>query len=219
MNWNSYLATSRLRKSSVDGNGVFLDKRNHFESDYGRVIFSSACRRLHDKTQVFPLTSDDSIHSRLTHSMEVMNLGNSFALDLLEEKNFCNEETGIDRDTVLRIVAPILKTACLIHDIGNPPFGHFGEVVFQDYFERLFNGLRYCMTHKGTESSISTYIWNNINDGQKNEIENFLNDRKRHLDYTKFDGNAQGFRVLTKLQYAGDSYGLLASKKVVLHNS
>lgn len=72
MNWkNDLLSTQRLRPSRVDNQRAVLsentDNRNPFESDFGRVIFSSASRRLHDKTQVFPLTSDDNIHSRLTH--------------------------------------------------------------------------------------------------------------------------------------------------------
>lgn len=72
MDWKKYLSSVRMRKSSsnIDQRKEHNDYRTDIESDFGRVIFSSACRRLHDKTQVFPLTTDDNIHSRLTHSME-----------------------------------------------------------------------------------------------------------------------------------------------------
>lgn len=83
MNWKNYLSSKRLRDSSITmaERQSYNDFRTDIESDFGRVIFSSACRRLHDKTQVFPLTTDDNIHSRLTHSMDVMNMDNlSFSL-------------------------------------------------------------------------------------------------------------------------------------------
>lgn len=95
MNWNNLLNENRLRQSNADPNrkemSEKLDVRNPFESDFGRVVFSSASRRLHDKTQVFPLTTDDNIHSRLTHSMEVMNIGLSFAIYLSECEDFMKQ--------------------------------------------------------------------------------------------------------------------------------
>lgn len=96
MCWNEFLNTNRIRKSQVDDRRTDLsgstDNRNPFESDFGRVIFSSACRRLHDKTQVFPLTSDDNIHSRLTHSLEVMNIGLSFGIYLCGNENLKKQQ-------------------------------------------------------------------------------------------------------------------------------
>lgn len=216
MSWKEdFLSSYRIRPSrnehSTEVNNP--DKRNAFESDYGRVVFSSACRRLHDKTQVFPLTTDDSIHSRLTHSMEVMNLGYSLAVDLIENKDFI-EKTGVNEITVLREVAPILKTACLVHDIGNPPFGHFGEEIIKDYFKKLFEGLYYCMNGNqcASKNYMASYIWKYLSDNDKTDEIIDLNNENHGLDYTEFDGNAQGFRVLTKLQYAGDSYGLNLTK-------
>ena len=82
MDWNKLLSTERIRKS------IPTDIRNEFESDFGRIIYSPALRRMHDKTQVFPLTSDDNIHSRLTHSNEVMSLGYTFGIKLAESKKF-----------------------------------------------------------------------------------------------------------------------------------
>ena len=145
MNWKELLNVNRIRKSQVDGKRKELsnntDNRNPFESDFGRVIFSSASRRLHDKTQVFPLTTNDNIHSRLTHSLEVMNIGLSFSIYLCDNEEF-KQKTGLDEIQILREISPILKTACLVHDIGNPPFGHFGEEIIQDYFKNLIDELK-----------------------------------------------------------------------------
>jgi len=174
MNWEKYLNANRLRESTRD---VELDSRNEYESDFGRVIFSPATRRMHDKTQVFPLTADDNIHSRLTHSMEVMAIGHSLGLNVCKDDKFI-KKAGLDKYGVFREIPVILKNACLVHDIGNPPFGHFGETVIQTYFDKLFKKDGFGL----------------------NEIEK--------EDFTLFDGNAQGFRVLTKLQVLEDIYGL-----------
>lgn len=212
MEWNNLLNERRRRKSLVDPNRMKIsgdtDNRNPFESDFGRVVFSSSCRRLHDKTQVFPLTSDDNIHSRLTHSMEVMNIGLSFAIYLCGNDEF-KTKTGLSEIDVLRKISPILKTSCLVHDIGNPPFGHFGEVVIQEYFKDLFANLERVCKDENNTSEISRLIYSGLNDLQKTELEQFLSrDECLKFDYTQFDGNAVGFRVLTKLQYLGDLYGL-----------
>jgi dGTPase len=176
MNWEKYLNAERLRPS---GRETQNDPRNEFESDFGRVIFSPAIRRMHDKTQVFPLTTDDNIHSRLTHSMEVMAIGHSLGIRLCEDKIF---QRYVKRDlhTILREIPVLLKNSCLVHDIGNPPFGHFGEAVIQDYFSKLF---------------VRKDIKFNLTEVEKE-------------DFKKFDGNAQGFRVLTKLQVLDDPFGL-----------
>lgn len=175
MSWDKYLSTARLKGYSE--RNIETDTRNEFESDFGRVIFSPAIRRMHDKTQVFPLTADDNIHSRLTHSLEVMAIGYSLGIRLLEEKKFL-EVSNIESQKALREIPVILKNICLVHDIGNPPFGHFGEEVIQNYFSKKF------------------------------EENNFGLDQRQMEDFTKFDGNAQGFRVLTKLQVLEDSFGL-----------
>lgn len=233
MNWtNNLLSTNRLRPSQVDSQRAVLsentDNRNPFESDFGRVIFSSASRRLHDKTQVFPLTSDDNIHSRLTHSMEVMNIGLSFAIYLSGNEEF-KEKSQLTSEEILRKIDPILKTSCLVHDIGNPPFGHFGEQVIQNYFSELFKDLKLGIENENIGSSLSKCIingirytnyigkWekgteNGINERRKQEKETefktFLSNKDLIQDYIQFDGNAEGFRILTKLQYLGDLFGL-----------
>jgi dGTPase len=176
MNWNNYLLPKRLRPSTRN---VESDPRNEFESDFGRVLFSPALRRMHDKTQVFPLTSDDNIHSRLTHSLEVMSVGHSLGLRVVEDSDL-QRKIGMSELELTRSIPVVLKNACLVHDIGNPPFGHFGETVIQGFFEKYFK--------------------------KENQVISLSDVEKQ--DFTSFDGNAQGFRVLTKLQVLNDPYGL-----------
>jgi dGTPase len=177
MNWSNYLNADRLRPSKRILSSS--DNRNAFESDYGRVIFSPATRRMHDKTQVQPLTTDDNVHSRLTHSMETMAIGYSIGIRLCNNSTFI-EKTGLDRTKIEREIPIIIQNSCLIHDIGNPPFGHFGETIIQNYFKKLFDA-------PGCTIKLTPE--------QKN-------------DFLNYDGNAQGFRVLTKLQYRNDIFGL-----------
>ena len=174
MDWKKLLSNQRIRRSKV------TDIRNEFESDFGRIIFSPALRRMHDKTQVFPLTTDDNIHSRLTHSNEVVSLGYTFGLKLSKSK-LIQGKTGKDELGLLRILPILLQNVCFVHDIGNAPFGHFGETIVSDYFKNL----------------------------QKQDNPNFAkltNHQKR--DFLNYDGNAQGLRVLTKLQYLDNPFGL-----------
>ena len=165
MDWNRLLTTERIRPSQRQ-----TDARNAFESDFGRIIFSPATRRMHAKTQVFPLTENDNIHSRLTHSLEVMSVGHSFSIRCCESP-VIQQRANCDTLELFRKITLILENACLIHDIGNPPFGHFGETVIQDYFKEFFS--------------------------QKDVPLQLTEEEQR--DFIHFDGNAQGLRVLTKL--------------------
>ena len=184
MKWDKLLNESRLKISSRNKSDDF---RNEFESDYGRIIFSPAIRRMHDKTQVFPLTNDDNIHSRLTHSLEVMSVGESIALNIIYNEKF-RKKSSLEPSNFIRIIPTVVKNACLVHDIGNPPFGHFGETVIQEYFKKLFSSDR-----------------ENEKNNLKTRFE--LNNLERQ-DFEFFDGNAQGLRVLTKLQVLDDPFGL-----------
>lgn len=173
MDWHKLLSNRRIKKSEV------TDVRNEYESDYGRIIYSPALRRMHDKTQVFPLTTDDNIHSRLTHSNEVMSLGYTFGLQL-SKSELIQKRTGKSELELLRILPVLLQNVCLVHDIGNAPFGHFGETIVSDYFKELDKNNQFFM-----------------------ELEPW---QKR--DFLNYDGNAQGLRVLTKLQYLDNPFGL-----------
>ena len=175
MNWEKLLNNGRFRPTRRPGGS---DPRNDFESDFGRIIFSAAMRRMHDKTQVFPLTADDNIHSRLTHSMEVMAIGHSLGIRICESKEF-QKLIGKTKTDLFREIPVLLKNACLVHDIGNPPFGHFGETVIQNFFTEYFK--------RPDAVKLS---------------------KVQQEDFTLFDGNAQGLRVLTKLQILNDATGL-----------
>ncbi|SNS73529.1 dGTPase [Ekhidna lutea] len=190
MNWKQFLNAERDRPSEREQDRK-VDPRNEFESDFGRVIFSPATRRMHDKTQVFPLTTDDNIHSRLTHSMEVMAIGHSLGLRVVENDDFL-EKTKLPKDEIHRDIPVILKNACLVHDIGNPPFGHFGETVISSYFKRFFNYDKESNSFGKVDPNIAKL---RLSDDEKK-------------DFTLFDGNAQGLRVLTKLQVLNDDKGL-----------
>ena len=196
------------------------DLRNPIESDYGRLVFSPAFRRLHDKTQVFPLTNNDNIHSRLTHSIEVASVGKSFALKICGDQEVA-AKLGIDINDVRqwRSVATLMEVICLAHDIGNPPLGHFGETAIQNYFSDLFSTLKSdlskdnisnCIIRSEIERhNIKVNPGDEIPENIKIMIGSFVEGKNyTYYDYTQFDGNAEGFRVLTKLQFLNDLYGL-----------
>lgn len=178
IDWEKYLSSKRYRENSeFDIHKKSIEeKRNAFESDFGRVAFSSALRRMHDKAQVMPLTTGDSVHTRLTHSIEVMSIAYSLGIALCRDKDFIEIYGLKNAFEYERVIPMILKTAAFVHDIGNPPFGHFGETIIQNYFKE--------------------YLKKRI-----------ITDRQA-LDFTCFDGNAEGFRILTRLQYIGDLSGL-----------
>src|SRR5688572_24812289 len=116
MNWNDLLSKKRLRpskrplESGAQEPPPTQDIRNPFESDFGRVIFSPATRRMHDKTQVFPLTADDNTHSRLTHSMEVMAIGYSLGIKICKCSDF-QTRAGKSELDLLREVPLIIESS------------------------------------------------------------------------------------------------------------
>ena len=127
MNWNTILSDKRFVNVSNTNN-------SYDKTDYDKIICSTLFRRLQDKAQVFPLDEDDYVRTRLTHSLEVSAIGKKlgeFVFDLLikERKDdyLLSHYTKYD-------FADILLCAGLIHDIGNPPFGHFGEYAIREWF-------------------------------------------------------------------------------------
>ena len=212
----------RIRDSKTDerrkSGDLKNDLRSPIESDYGRLVFSSAFRRLHDKTQVFPLTTNDNIHSRLTHSVEVVSVGKSFALKVCGDEEIV-KKLGFKTDSVAfwKDVTALMEVICLAHDIGNPPLGHFGETAIQNYFTDLFSTLKHDLENNNKANPIIRSEMERIGanlDGDipqeiYKSIGDFVNERNYTCyDYTQFDGNAEGFRILTKLQFLNDLYGL-----------
>jgi dGTPase len=130
MDWIKLLSTHKLGgpQEELGTDGL----RDAFTRDYDRVIFSSAFRRLQDKTQVFPLAKSDYVRTRLTHSLEVASVGRS--LGMLAADVILRREPALERHFVPQDVGTVVATACLVHDIGNPPFGHSGESAMQEWF-------------------------------------------------------------------------------------
>ena len=181
MKWNKLLCPERERISTSHAG---FDLRTEFEKDYHRIIASASFRRLQDKTQVFPLDQSDFVRTRLTHSLEVSSyahsLGNSIGEKILEG--------GLDPDFTendKENMATILQCAGLIHDIGNPPFGHFGERAIREWFEKNLDDL-------------SAY---------GRPLSDLLTEQRR-MDFLLFEGNAQALRLVTKLHYLFDEHGM-----------
>jgi dGTPase len=168
MNWEQLLS---LKRQGDKGKRLRIeqdDTRLGFEVDYDRIIFSSAFRSLQDKTQVIPLSKTDFVHTRLTHSLEVSVVGRS--IGRLVGKKIIEKYPHLKElhGYQANDFGAIVAAAALSHDIGNPPFGHSGEKAIGEYFS--------------------------IGKGQKhkNQLTN-----KEWQDLIDFEGNANGFSVLT----------------------
>src|SRR6202451_408108 len=128
---------SRLLSCRRAGPSDFPDReRTEFEKDLSRVVFSTPVRRLQDKTHVFPLEAHDSVRTRLTHSLEV----SSVARDLSQAA--CRRLADRIPPQYSHAVSTIAAACALLHDVGNPPFGHAGEKAIQDWFMRKLTGDR-----------------------------------------------------------------------------
>lgn len=163
--WEKLLLPKRYGKDSVQ---EINKARSPFVIDHDRIIFSDSFRRLAGKTQVHPLSSNDHVHTRLAHSLEVASVGRSLGT---QYGYFLAEQGDLPASIEPYHIGEIVQSACLAHDIGNPPFGHAGEYAIQDWFF----------------------------DGQNERYTNSLNEREL-LDFRSFDGNAQGFRVINVVE-------------------
>jgi dGTPase len=179
MKWERLLSTRRL--SALNNASNFIQKlesqaRSEFERDHDRIVFSSAFRRLQDKTQVFPLAGSDYVRTRLTHSLEVSCVGRSLG-NLLGRHLESKGQLPSDRNP--SDLGAIVAAACLAHDIGNPPFGHAGESAIQEWFKR------------NTQLSLFDFL-------SCEEIK----------ELQAFEGNAQGLRLLMRLENGSTSSSL-----------
>lgn len=137
MKWNMLLNSHRRKPKKYKDQSQDTSKgRVQIERDFDRILFAAPTRRLADKTQVFPLDKNDSVRTRLTHSHEVANLargiGMRLAFELKDEifKGSC-DEICLERD-----VPALLAAIGLVHDLGNPPFGHQGEKAMSEWFQK-----------------------------------------------------------------------------------
>ena len=163
MNWQQLITNKRLGQEDkhIDKH----DDRTEFKRDYDRLIFSAPFRRLQNKTQVFPLPGSIFVHNRLTHSLEVASVGMSLGYDVAAI--LCQRHPELS-STLLPEIGQIVATACLAHDLGNPPFGHSGEKAMQTFFTEGKG--------KFLKEKVSPEFWDDI---------------------THFEGNANAFRLLT----------------------
>jgi len=170
MNW-ALLYTARRTGDREEKQAVYDPVRNSFQRDYDRIIFSSAFRRLQNKTQVFPLPGAIFVHNRLTHSLEVASVGRSLGKSVGERIAVkYGDEGAAFKEFYRHELAFVIASACLAHDIGNPPFGHSGE----DAIRAFFNGM----------------------DGDTRSIIHDALTENQLKDFELFEGNSNAFRVL-----------------------
>jgi dGTPase len=161
--WKRLTCPDRLRPSRVKGRSQ-LDARTEFENDFDRVVFSSSFRRLRNKAQVFSLEPHDFVRTRLTHSIEVATIGRSLgegaAVGMISEY----KELSILSP---RDIGTIVATACLLHDIGNPPFGHSGEKAMGRWFSNNIEVRGKCavLSHCDTTTMERAGLWNEPDGG------------------------------------------------------
>ena len=129
MEWKQLISNKRFGQEHKHAERH--DDRSEFKRDYDRLIFSSAFRRLQNKTQVFPLPGSIFVHNRLTHSLEVASVGMSIGNDI--SRHVIQKRPEL-KDTLVEEIGTIVSAACLAHDLGNPPFGHSGEKAIQTFF-------------------------------------------------------------------------------------
>lgn len=162
MNWQQLI--SNIRLGQEHRHPERHDDRSEFKRDYDRLIFSAPFRRLQNKTQVFPLPGSIFVHNRLTHSLEVASVGMSLGNDIAR---IITKKRPELQGSLFEEIDTIVATACLAHDMGNPPFGHAGEKAIQTFFTE----------GKGAflKEKLSPETW---------------------ADITHFEGNANAFRLL-----------------------
>lgn len=177
--WDKLLSERRIpAPTQWQTNTSGRDDRSPFEADYDRVVFSEPFRRLAKKTQVHPLAKNDHVHNRLTHSIEVASVGRTFGTLVAAMPDV---QTALGERA--RHIPMIMQVACLIHDIGNPPFGHAGEEAIREWV---------------TTNETTLF---KVGDGAALQVHENI---KR--DFKSFEGNAQGFRFAARSDNAFTGY-------------
>ncbi|MDG1730181.1 MAG: deoxyguanosinetriphosphate triphosphohydrolase [Algibacter sp.] len=181
MNWEQLLSLKRFGDTNKRIRKEQDETRLGFEVDYDRVIFSSEFRSLQDKTQVIPLSETDFVHTRLTHSLEVSVVGRSLGRRVGQKLLEKHPHLQSVHGYQTNDFGAIVAAAALAHDIGNPPFGHSGEKAIGEFFKT----------------------------GQGKTFKSQLSD-KEYQDLCDFEGNANGFKILTESR-AGREGGIRLS--------
>lgn len=186
MDWERLLSVDRRRASTVQ---VQTDHRLQFERDFDRAVFSPPVKRLQGKAQVFPLDPNDTVRTRLTHSLEVSSVARGLARNaadwLARPRTRVARRVSSERHIeprMSRSIEAIAATCGLVHDLGNPPFGHAGEHAIRSWFER---------------------------DAGREILSPLLSERPQFgQDFLRFEGNAQSLRLVATLQVLADYKGL-----------
>ncbi len=194
MEWKNLLTKTRLSEEERDPEAFDDYYISPFERDYERIVSSAAFRRLQDKTQVFPLAKSDFVRTRLTHSIEVSTIAKQLGIMCFQNtSNYQHLPIDADEDEsdgklrTKRVgdIEAVLSCAGLLHDLGNPPFGHVGEEIIRDWFK---NNLKKVFLLKQEKEK---------------PVSEMLNE-KMTADLTHFEGNAQTLRILSKARYGSE---------------
>lgn len=164
MEWKKLLSPQRFMREDIPAD-KWVDVRSEFQRDFDRMIFSAPFRRLQNKTQVFPLPQKIFVHNRLTHSLEVSSVGRSLGNSVF---NKIKENLKSSEKDIVSEIGSVVSTACLVHDLGNPPFGHSGEKAISNFFRT------------GEGASLKEHF-----------------NKQQLNDLTNFEGNANLLRLLT----------------------
>ena len=208
MSWERLLDDTRIRKArddSADSIKAADESRSEFERDRDRTVYSNPVRRLIGKTQVFPLNPNDHVRTRLIHSLEVSTVAGGLASQAVK-KIHKTREPLLEKQQ--RDIAKIAETCGLLHDLGNPPFGHAGELAIASWFEEK----------------------RKRDDDIKEEPKRFFYPlggptSQRAKDFLHFEGNAQTLRIIANTNLLGHDYGLnltcattAAARKYLAHS-
>ena len=198
------LSSQRVIGSKSDAKISINKLQFAFESDRGRILNSAAVRRLQQKTQVFPLEKNSAVRSRLTHSLEVMQVGRFIAQNICSasEAEDCSEKTKqacvdyLISPALSRYLETVVEMSCILHDVGNPPFGHFGEFAISNWFKK----------------NARKFYLNQVSDVSEQALRARLNEQELALfnDAEHFEGNAQAIRLVHSLMGLNLTYTQVA---------
>ena len=185
MNYSKKLTSLRPKPTNKPTRSLLTET----ESDRGRIIQSAAIRRLQQKTQVYPLETNAAVRSRLTHSLEVQQTGRFLAQTILNKFANSHQLAAVGLEGNETVFTNIVEMSCLMHDVGNPPFGHFGEAAISNWIKTKAEICHHLAV--GTPSKLFT--------------DTLL------PDLIVFEGNAQGLRVIHQLQNLNLTHSQLAA--------